>query len=85
MMITNGVAPMTVDLPTPLPVSADGSPDDIVPLCTRVTCCACRALLTRDQSEPVPSQPGKYRCGDEDACRNRYTPRRLARSVRKFP
>lgn len=45
------------------------------------TCAACRVIAPRDALEPVPTRPGLLRCTDEDACRKRYTPRRLAKSV----
>lgn len=45
-------------------------------------CCACRVILPLADMEPVPTRPWLVRCLDEDACRRRYTPRRLARSVR---
>jgi hypothetical protein len=45
-------------------------------------CAACRVMLPLADLEPVPTAAGLLRCKDEDACRQRYTPRRLARSVR---
>ena len=46
-------------------------------------CAACAARLPLGALEPVPTRPALLRCCDEDACRRRYTPRRLARSVRE--
>jgi hypothetical protein len=48
----------------------------------RRSCAACHATLPVADMEPVPTLPGRVRCADEDACRERYTPRRLARSLR---
>lgn len=45
-------------------------------------CVACRVIQPPDALEPVPTSPGKVRCIDEAACRDRFRPRRLARSVR---
>jgi hypothetical protein len=45
-------------------------------------CAACRAVLPATRLEPVPTDRSKVRCIDEDACRKRYTPRRLAFSAR---
>jgi hypothetical protein len=48
-------------------------------------CCACRVILPLSLMEPVSSRPWLRRCRDEDACRQRFTPRRLAWSVRRLP
>lgn len=74
---------MTAPAP-PLAISRRGQLV-IVPFHPRVQCCACQAILTLGESEPVPTAPGQRRCRDEDACRQRYTPRRLARSTRRLP
>lgn len=60
------------------PERSQTTPDAIVCAC----CAACRVIAPRDALEPVPTRPGLLRCADEDACRKRYTPRRLAKSVR---
>lgn len=49
------------------------------------TCAACRVMLPRTRMEPVTTRPWLRRCRDEEACRQRYTPRRLAWSVRRMP
>jgi len=56
------------------PQTAPDTPDT-------ASCAACRAILPLSAMEPVPTRPGLLRCADEDACRKRYTPRRLAKSV----
>jgi hypothetical protein len=45
------------------------------------TCAACKTRRPLSRLEPVPTRPHLVRCSDEDACRKRFTPRRLARSV----
>lgn len=45
-------------------------------------CAACRTRQHFAALEMVPTQPHLLRCQDEEACRKRYTPRRLALSVR---
>lgn len=45
-------------------------------------CAACRTRQPLSGLEPVPTRPHLLRCRDEDGCRSRFTPRRLARSAR---
>lgn len=49
----------------------------------RGVCVACRLVQPIGELEIFPSPKGPLvRCADEDGCRRRYTPRRLAHSTR---
>lgn len=45
-------------------------------------CAACKTRRPLTDLEQVPTRPHLLRCRDSDGCAKRYTPRRLARSVR---
>jgi hypothetical protein len=54
-----------------------------LPVCAESDmCAACKTRQPLAEMEPVPTSPERLRCQDADACRKRYTPRRLAWSVR---